>query len=175
MVRGLLADQFKLTVHTETRQVPVYALVVAKADGTLGPQIRPSASAGRDTAPPPSGPPDRNAPVPCGSHRSRPGTMAARYQTMAELSQALSLIMGRMVVDRTGLAGKFDLEAAWTPAPGPPGPAALGVGPSTFTALEEQLGLSLASETGPVQYLVIDRAEKPATPVKRLFELKRWR
>jgi uncharacterized protein (TIGR03435 family) len=70
-------------------------------------------------------------------------------------------MMGTAVIDRTQLAGKYDLEAHWTPAPGPPGPAALGVGPSTFTALEDQLGLKLASETGPVRFLVIDRAERP--------------
>jgi uncharacterized protein (TIGR03435 family) len=163
MIRRLLADQFKVAVHAETREGPVYALVVTKNDGTLGPQIRASACTGKDTERLPPGPVDPYL-LHCGSHRSRPGSIAARYLTMTELAQALSLIMGRMVVDRTGVAGRFDLEAAWTPAPGPPGPAALGVGPTTFRAIEDQLGLSLASETGPIQYLVIDRAEKPSAP-----------
>ena len=81
---------------------------------------------------------------------------------MEELAtNQLSLILGRKVVDRTELTGKYDLNAEWTPAPGPPGPQAFGVGPATFTALEEQLGLKLNSEQGPVDILVIDRVERP--------------
>ena len=81
---------------------------------------------------------------------------------MEELADhGLSPIMGRPVRDRTGLAGHFDLDATWTPDSRPPGPQAFGVGPTTFTALEEQLGLRLLPETGPVEGLVIDRAEKP--------------
>lgn len=69
--------------------------------------------------------------------------------------------MGRKVLDRTGVTGKFDLEAEWTPAPGPSTPAAPGVGPATFTAIEEQLGLRLKSETAPVDTLVIDNLDRP--------------
>jgi uncharacterized protein (TIGR03435 family) len=65
------------------------------------------------------------------------------------------------VVDRTGLTGWYDLHAEWTPAPGPPGPQAFGVGPATFTAIEEQLGLKLESEQGTVDTLVIDHVERP--------------
>jgi uncharacterized protein (TIGR03435 family) len=163
MVRRLLVDRFNLIAHTETRLVPVYTLVVAKA-GTLGPRIRPSTCTGKDTVVLPPGPLDPRLapPLPCGGTRGRPtGRLEARWQTMEELAQGLSPIVGRKVLDRTGLTGKFDLEAEWVPAPGPPGPAALGVGPATFTALEEQLGLRLDSETGPVDTLVIDNLDRP--------------
>jgi uncharacterized protein (TIGR03435 family) len=81
---------------------------------------------------------------------------------MEELStQMLSLMLGHKVVDRTGLTGMYDLNAEWTPAPGPPGPQAFGVGPATFKAIEEQLGLKLNAEQGTVDTLVIDRAERP--------------
>jgi uncharacterized protein (TIGR03435 family) len=66
-----------------------------------------------------------------------------------------------VVRDRTGLTEHYDLDASWTPDTRPPGPQAFGVGPATFAALEEQLGLRLMSETGPVEGLVIDRVEKP--------------
>ena len=79
---------------------------------------------------------------------------------MEELASGLALMMGRNVLDQTGLAGKFDLEVEWTPAPGSPGPAAPGVGPATVTAIEERLGLRLEPQIGPVEYLVIDRVER---------------
>lgn len=81
---------------------------------------------------------------------------------MEELATGgLSLILGRKVLDRTTLTGAYDLNAEWTPAPGPPGPQAFGVGPATFTALDDQLGLKLESEQGTADILVIDRAERP--------------
>ena len=164
MVRRLLSDRFNLIVHIDTRIAPVYALVLARSDGTLGPQIRQSACVGKGTAPFP-GPldPKNPPPLPCGAARSRPGTLFARWQTMEEATQMLSLMLGRKVVDRTGLTEKYDLNAEWTPAPGPPGPQSVGVGPATFTAIEEQLGLKLESEQGSVDTLVIDRAERPIT------------
>jgi bla regulator protein BlaR1 len=162
MWRKLLADRFNLIVHIDTRLAPVYALVLARNDGTLGRQIRQSACVGKETAPIP-GPldPKNPPPLPCGAARSRPGTLAARWQTMEEATQMLSLMLGRKVVDRTGLTEKYDLNAEWTPAPGPPGPQALGVGPATFTAIEEQLGLKLESAQGTVDTLVIDHVDRP--------------
>jgi bla regulator protein BlaR1 len=162
MWRKLLADRFNLIVHIDTRIAPVYALVLARSDGTLGPQIRQSACVGKETAPIP-GPldPKNPPPLPCGAARSRPGTLAARWQTMEEATQMLSLMLGRKVVNRTGLTEKYDLNAEWTPAPGPPGPQAFGVGPATFTAIEEQLGLKLNSEQGTVDTLIIDHVERP--------------
>jgi hypothetical protein len=78
---------------------------------------------------------------------------------MEELStQMASLMLGHKVVDRTGLTGMYDLNAEWTPAPGP---QAFGVGTATFTAIEEQLGLKLNPEQGTVDTLVIDHVERP--------------
>ena len=62
----------------------------------------------------------------------------------------------------TQAQGTYDLDAQWEPAPGPPGAPVPVIGPGIFTAMEEQLGLGLASETGPVPFLVIERMEKPA-------------
>ena len=165
MVRRLLADRFNLIVHAETRELPIYALVRARSDGTLGPQLRLSECTGKATVMP-SGPfdPKNPPPVACGTMQTRPGSLTARWLTMTEVADHVLAIMGRPVRDRTGLTGHYDLHAEWTPDSRPPGPQAFGVGPATFTALEEQLGLRLVSDTGPVEGLVIDRAEKPVQP-----------
>ena len=90
---------------------------------------------------------------------------------MPAFATTLSGFVGRPVVDRTGLNGGFDFNLTWTPEQTPQGPRPLGApepppvdpnGPSLFTALREQLGLKLESTKGPVDVLVIDRAEKPA-------------
>jgi bla regulator protein BlaR1 len=180
MVRRLLADRFNLQVHTVTRVVPVYALTLANAGGALGPQLRLSACAGKGAPPPPGPPfdPPRLPQLPCGGSGTRPtGVMQARWHTMAEFAEhTLRGVVGRRVIDRTGLTGRFDLDVAFTPQPmGPrttpaiqPPPSydrpAPFVGPEFFTALEEQLGLRLASETGPVEFLVIDHVERPSEP-----------
>ena len=166
MVQSLLADRFKLKVHDETRDLPVYTLVVARSEGGLGARIRPSACVAEDKVSLPPGPLDlgRPIPLPCGGVRSMTlqGTIQARFATMAKFADALGMLVGRPVQDRTGLSGRFDLEVEWTPAPGPPGPAAPGVGPATFAAIEEQLGLRLEPQTGPVDVLVVDHVERPA-------------
>jgi uncharacterized protein (TIGR03435 family) len=164
MVRSLLADRFKLRVRNETRELPVYALVVARSDGTLGARIRPSSCVAKDTVSLGPGPldPRHPIPLPCGGVRTTKGNVQARFATMAKLADALSLVTGRPVHDQTGLTREFDLEAEWPPAPGPPGPAAPGIGPATFAAIEEQLGLRLDPRTGPVDVLVIDHVERPA-------------
>jgi bla regulator protein blaR1 len=190
LVRKLLADRFKLAVHKETRDLPVYALVLVKSDGTAGPRLtpsdaeciaeakalhaglRPSPLTGGRTGPP------RVGQVPCGGTASRPnGTLSGRAATMAELASHFGLLLGRKVVDKTGLDGYFDFELEFTPAvpPGPPpnplpkplppeqayGRPAPFISASFFTAVQEQLGLDLASETGPVELVVIDHVEKP--------------
>jgi uncharacterized protein (TIGR03435 family) len=82
----------------------------------------------------------------------------------------LSRLLGRSVIDKTGLTGKFDITANWTPdetqaaapLPDAPKPPSGDVGPSIFTAFQEQLGLKLEAQKGPVEIFVIDRAEKPS-------------
>jgi uncharacterized protein (TIGR03435 family) len=100
------------------------------------------------------------------------GPVRGQGIAMANLVHLLSQQLGRIVVDKTGLTGKYDFTLQWTPdeTQGPPsGPPGIGStpppessGPSIFTAIQEQLGLKLESQKGPVEILVIDHAEKPS-------------
>ncbi|PYR48456.1 MAG: hypothetical protein DMF95_14320 [Acidobacteria bacterium] len=180
MIRALLAERFKLTVHNETRDLPIYALVTARSDGRLGPDLHRSetdcaaqmaAARGRGA---PAAPPQSGAPMPCGI-RIGMGNIAVGGATLSQVASNLSMFVGRVVQDRTGLTGAFDVNLTWTPdqmpqrAPGTPADQPLRVngvdidpnGPSIFTAVQEQLGLKLDSQRGPVDILVIDRAEHP--------------
>jgi uncharacterized protein (TIGR03435 family) len=184
MMRALLADRFKLAVHNETKDSPIYALIAARSDGKLGPQLKKSATdcaamfaagrgRGRGPMPPPPGPPQPGDPVPCGM-RIGPGNLVMGGSPLSNFANSLGMFAGRIVLDRTGLTGNYDVSLTWTPdqlpqrPPGAPdGPVQLnGVsidpnGPSLFTAVQEQLGLKLDSQRGPVEMLVIERAEKP--------------
>jgi uncharacterized protein (TIGR03435 family) len=164
MLRTLLADRFKLRVHTETKDQQVYALVLARPDGRLGPKLKP--------APQECGPPAREggpaaAPVrPCGMNMNSSGMSATLTGIGQPMSRLASTLAGygvdEMIVDRTGLTGNFDIELQWTPENLRSAAAAVGGdGSSLFTALQEQLGLKLESSRGPVEYLVIDSAEPP--------------
>jgi uncharacterized protein (TIGR03435 family) len=174
MLRALLAERFSLRVHTDTKELPIYALVAAQRDGTPGPQLRQSAQAceSRDVD---SRMQNRQAPSiaeppRCGM-RILPGTIQSGGVLLAQLATGLSPLVGRVVRDRTGLAGYFEFTLRWTPDQIPQGydrkAAAIGLPPietdgaSIFTALREQLGLRLDSEKGPVEILVVDRAERP--------------
>jgi len=179
MLRNLLKDRFKLVVHRETREMPIYALVLARNDGKLGPQLKKSdvdcvalaAARGRAGGPPPV-PPGPGERIQCGMQIG-PGQMKGGGFPLSQLAQTLSQFVQRMVLDRTGLTGPYDLDMTWTPEPGqglPPGGPPPGVtlpqvdpnGPSIFTALQEQLGLKLDSTRGPVEVLVIDSVEMPS-------------
>jgi uncharacterized protein (TIGR03435 family) len=189
MVRTLLKDRFKLVVHMETRDTPIYALVKAQPDEQLGPSLKRStmdcgplraeraaataaaarARGGRVAVPPPPGP---NDPVVCGMRRiSRSDSAAIGYRagniTMAALAGALRTYVGREVVDRTGLTGEFDFDLQFS-APPTTGSVDAGIpvaplddAASIFTAVQEQLGLKLESTRGPVELMVIDSAERP--------------
>jgi uncharacterized protein (TIGR03435 family) len=172
-LKTLLGERFKLAVHTETRDLPIYALVLAKKDGKLGPQLRRSrvdcdavaaAAAAQGGAPPPVAPGEW---PPCSIGFSGAGQMGARSKPLSQLLTFFSQVTGRTVVDRTGLTGGFDIDLKWTPEPSslpllPPGaPPADPNGPSIFTAIEEQLGLKLESQKAPLQALVIDGIELP--------------
>ena len=208
MMKALLRDRFGMIAHTETREMPILALTLARSDGRLGPQLKPAAvdcaAMGRGRGPidgrggpPPDGriggPPSdgrgglppldgRGAPPPgapfslgerpaCGD-RMGFGQLLSGGTPMARLAtQLLSQLTGRIVIDRTGLAGIYDIDLKWTPTPdqlpqGPPPPGFVPPpidpnGPSLYTALQEQLGLKLENERGPVQVLVIDRLQSP--------------
>ena len=171
MIRALILERFKLVVHKETRELPIYALVTSKGDGTLGPKLRRSdTDCAPPRTPPPPGPPDRNRPNQCGALYSAPGSVNFRGVLMEDLARfGLSSRVGRTVVNRTGLAGRYDLDLEFSPT-GPlqasPDAADAGgaTGPSVFTALQEQLGLKLQAEKGPIDVLVVDRAEHPVEP-----------
>jgi uncharacterized protein (TIGR03435 family) len=176
MLRTLLADRFKLAVHMETRELPIYALTLARADRKLGPQLKPSTTdcaalfnaAGRSGAPPPP-PPGPGEPMQCGM-RIGPGRFSGGDFSMDALANALGTMVQRPVVDRTGLSGTYQADLTFQmeaiPGPGgaliqpPPGPVDQNL-PSLFTAVQEQLGLKLESTRGPVEMLVIDRVEPP--------------
>jgi uncharacterized protein (TIGR03435 family) len=185
MMRTLLADRFKLAVHNENKDSPVYALVLARSDGKLGPQLKKSETdcaaqfaagrgRGRGAMPPPPGPPQPGESIPCGM-RIGFGNLVMGGSPLTQFANSLGMFAGRVVLDRTGLAGNYDISLTWTPdqmpqrppgAPDGPPPQVNGVaidpnGPSLFTAVQEQLGLKLDSQRGPVEMLVIDRAEKP--------------
>ena len=159
MLRSLLEDRFRLSVHRETREVPIYALVVARADGRLGPQIRRPASdfcARRAEA---AAKPAELPPVPAGmvcGIRGSSTQLAGGTFSMTGFAGFLSGEVERVVVDRTGLTGGWDFELKWSP-PNTPNPDPDR--PAIFTALQEQLGLRLDATTGPVEVLVIDRVE----------------
>jgi uncharacterized protein (TIGR03435 family) len=172
-LQSLLAERFALKAHTEKRDHPIYALVLVRADKSLGPRLRRSpfdaktiqeqdARMLREN-------PATFTPLECGLTAGR--RLGSCGGTIAVLASRFPMYVGRMVVDRTGLTGAYayDLTFGDLPVPGagpgggfpfptkPPDPDA----PSLFTALEQQLGLKLVSQTGPVDVLVIDHVQPP--------------
>jgi uncharacterized protein (TIGR03435 family) len=169
MLRGLLADRFRLAVRNEVRELPIYALVLTRSDRKLGPRLHAVTvdcaavrAASSPTAPPPPPRPDERPPCGIGV---RGNSLIAGGATMTQLANALSDRADRIVVDKTNLTGNFDLDLAWTAIPNadPSGSPTIdpGAPPLIFTAIQEQLGLKLESTKGPVAVLVIDHVEHP--------------
>lgn len=157
-LQSLLKDRFKLVVHPETRELPAFALVMSRNDGTLGPQLRKSnfdCDSYLGNAHPL---PEPGKVSPC-SARINPGSLSAKAILLTQLATSLAAFAGRFAVDRTGLKGRFDVELTWTPEQA----AADADGPSIFTAIQEQLGLKLVPEKAPVEVIVVDHAEEPQT------------
>jgi bla regulator protein blaR1 len=173
MMQPLLMDRFNLKFHHETREMPVYMLVVAKG-GLKMKQSEPDATARE------GGPPRRGMMMGI-------GTLEANGAQMDMLAHVLSGQVGRTVIDKTGLTGNYDFSLHFTPehmpagmgpgpggpggGPGGPGGAGPGAdappppdasGPDIYTAIQEQLGLKLESEKGPVDVIVIDHIDKPS-------------
>ena len=157
MLRTLLVERFRLVAQMEKRESQAYALVKARTDGRLGPHLKAATAACVG----PRGEPNPLA-IQCAGPGSVPGATRFAGVPMPQLAALISLIVGRPVTDRTGLAGAYDLELRFSgdPAPGAPLPDASA--PSIYTALEEQLGLKLDAERDVVEVLVIDRIERPA-------------
>lgn len=156
-LQSLLEDRFKMVTRWDTRELPVYALVVA-TPGKLGPKLKPHAGncdRAREGGPPPPGSPPMN----CGTRTNMTptaGKVSGSGITMQTFARNLAGGTGRNVVDKTGLTGSYDLELEFTPDQSPD-----TSGPSLFTAMQEQLGLKLDAQRAPVEVLVIDRLEKP--------------
>jgi uncharacterized protein (TIGR03435 family) len=177
-IQRLLRDRFHLAVHTETRELPIFALTLARPDRRFGPRMKAGSvdceailkammqSAGGG-APPVEMPQRPDGSSACGSSQ-RFGRVITGGTTMAAFAQQISRINSRIIHDRTGLQGTFDIDLEFTPdatiypnGTPPPGAPLSPDAPSFFTALEEQLGLRLEAVRAPVEVLVIDRLEPP--------------
>jgi uncharacterized protein (TIGR03435 family) len=186
MMLNLLKDRFQLATHLETREQSIFHLVVARSDGRLGPDLKPTsaecqatieerqAAAKRGGPPAPLPPiPDPNGPQPCGGGRTSPGLVAFSGRPVARLVPTLSDLTGRQVIDKTGLTGLYDLTLKFayegrmagllgpSGAPSAPAPTVDPDAASLSAALREQLGLKLENVRGPVEVAVIDKVEKP--------------
>jgi len=170
LLRSLLQERFKLVVHIEPREMPIYALLFARSDKRFGPQLRKAAvDCAAETAKRGAGTPplDRPSGRPTCGISMGPGMLSAGGASFAQLTNVLSPAVGRIIVDKTALAGAFDIDLRWTPdqpvqkRDDAPAAAVDPNGSSIFTALQEQLGLKLESQRGPVDVLVVDRAEQP--------------
>lgn len=149
-----------LVTHGEKRELPVFVLEKARRDGALGPALRPTAC--------PEVVADLSQPTPCSNAQTGIGSLTPRGMPFNQFVPFLSSSVNRVVVDRTGLDGRYDLELQWTPeqqgrAPGGAGepPAGDSNALSIFTALQEQLGLRLNATKDMVDVLVIDALEHP--------------
>jgi uncharacterized protein (TIGR03435 family) len=157
MLRTLLAERFQLNIRKQPRDLPVYALRPARADGRLGQGLRRRSEPNCDWFVPGRGMPDPSGPAPlCGYLRGGQGTLTYRGVTIARLASSLRL--DRLVVDETQLTGLFDVDLAWsTETAG----VAANDAPSIFTAVQEQLGLKLEPKRADVDVFVIECAQQP--------------
>jgi uncharacterized protein (TIGR03435 family) len=198
MMKTLLADRFKLKTHTETRELPIYALMIARSDGKLGPDIKPSSSdcsgaemqkraeeLAKGGGAAVLSMMAKGETIPCmimpAINPSNPNPtsgfgLRGNGQAMTALTRLLTQVTGRMVHDKTGLTGLYDFELRFDPQvlmamlpqlginiPSAAATANLPASdsPALLTALQEQLGLKLDAQRGPVEVLVIDSAEMP--------------
>jgi uncharacterized protein (TIGR03435 family) len=159
MLQSLLADRFKLKVHLETRELPAYALTVAKGGPKLR-QFKEGSCVTRDPNVPTEILSTSQKPLDfCGNNLLARGRWDASKVDMVRVAGALSVLVRRRVIDKTGLSGLFDIHIAIPPDPlatNDPGT------PSIFTVLQEELGLKLDPDKAPGQVLVIDHVERPS-------------
>jgi uncharacterized protein (TIGR03435 family) len=156
MLQALLADRFKFTYHKETRELPIYALVVAKS-GLKMEASKGNANIDDDAKAKPEPMPGRGR----GGMRRMRGEINGANVTVDMLADQLSSIVGRSVIDKTGLAGDYDFTLKYTPD-STEAPSSDSQTPSIFVAVQEQLGLKLESQKGPVDLYIVDRVEKPS-------------
>jgi uncharacterized protein (TIGR03435 family) len=167
MLQALLEDRFKLVTKWEKREVSVLALLPARNDGRLGVNliesegcIAPGRGAAKDSAAA-----SAQATI-CGPKAAGPGRLVLTGVPMQQFTALLGTLLSRTVIDKTGLAGRYDIDLTFTPeqstlaAANGPGPAAGPDGPTIYTAVREQLGLKLDSERDQEDVLVIDHVER---------------
>jgi uncharacterized protein (TIGR03435 family) len=157
LVRALLEERFLLRARLETRDRPIYHLVLDRADGRLGPGFQASTASCAASGGAPNGGTSR-----CGLLEG-PGSISGLGATAADFANAVAPFAGRVVVDRTGLQGPFNIQLKWTPDQPRTGPN--DARPSTeipglFTAVKEQLGLKLDDARGPVEVVVIESVSR---------------
>jgi uncharacterized protein (TIGR03435 family) len=171
MLQALLEDRFHLRVHRQTMERPIFELILDKGGVKMQPSKAGSCAPDSMDSPPPPPSPDAPRPVYCDfPHLAGDGTnwtLDGAGVSIAKLALTLSRSgVDRPIVDKTGLAGGFDLHLNWAAQlqPGDPEAGAIDdpTGSSIFTALKEQLGLKLEPTKGPVEVLVIDQVEKPS-------------
>jgi uncharacterized protein (TIGR03435 family) len=151
MLQQVLTERFKLAVHRETRELPVYALSVARGgpklkESAIDPSVAASARRG-------------------GGVRMSMGMISANECTIPYFLSMLSRQLGRTILDRTNLTGNYDFTLRWNPDNGVSASsdgAQTDALPSIFTAVQEQLGLKLESTKAPASVLVVDHLERPA-------------
>jgi uncharacterized protein (TIGR03435 family) len=162
MMQTLLLERFKLKIHRDTKDAPVYFLVQAKKGASVAPGLHaaPSGDCGAmatpATVPPPGG---TNASAsPCSGIAANvdTGKLTGHRADMPELAIHLSMVMRRPVFDRTEIKGSYDFTLTWTPDQS----VVDAPGPSIYTALQEQLGVKLEAGKSPVEIIVVDSAEK---------------
>jgi uncharacterized protein (TIGR03435 family) len=176
-LQSLLEDRFQLKTHTETRELPVYELSIGKGGLKMKLSDDQTPVKPREPGAPPPPPPQPGGPMRRGTMLLGRGNLQAAAINVTNIVQSLSSLVGRTIVDKTGLTGLFDVKLQWTPDPAQGGvPGAAGPGPggpeagpaidsngsSIFTALQEQLGLKLDSAKGPVDVIVVDSVQKPS-------------
>ena len=178
MMQTLLVDRFKLSMHRETRQLPVFVLVQSRP-GKTGPQLQShganSSCSSVPDSPGAAGTVAGGFPLTCGGVQPMQATVPGRARiggrnvTMGLIASTLPAVMlnSRPVLDRTGLSGTFDFALEWTPEPNGPLTPSTNFqpdesGPPILQALQEQLGLKLEKQAGPVDVLVLDHVQEPA-------------
>jgi len=164
MLQALLEERFNLKVRRVSKEVPVYALTIAKG----GPKLEPFQEGSCIELKP--GPPDPDRKPFCGVGRSKRNSSVRTYEffkmTVAELAQNMGVnsgprLLDRPVIDKTGLTGLFNFTLTYEPESSAP-PDEPSTGPSIFTAVQEQLGLKLEPAKGPADFLVIDSVTRPS-------------
>jgi uncharacterized protein (TIGR03435 family) len=170
MVEKALIERFGLRTNRERREMPVYRLVLARPDKRLGPRLTPSSVDCQQWLAEKKPQLGAGSPSPVAPGGRRPACMlmaqrrfiTAGTQPIPRLTRAMESMVGRFVIDDTGLAGNYDIDLAFAPTLEAGGnPAVADGAPSIFTAIQEQLGLKLEADRRPMDVVVIDTITRP--------------